>query len=90
MRRAFANKVDATAKPLIAYAKAQGLRYFPINGAIDGLLAIGPWLVLVDWKSKGGGLTDSQAKLVAEGWDIKFLSTPAQVDALIEFYRRLA
>lgn len=82
MRRAFANKVDTTSKALIAYAESLGFVYLSINGTIDGVLAWGDRATCVDWKSPGGTLTPAQSKLVARGFPVRFIGTPAQVDAL--------
>lgn len=80
MRRAA--RVDNSAKPLIAYAKSLGFDYLPINGVIDGVLAWGRKSVVVDWKSAGGDLTPAQTKLIARGFPVFCISTPAQLDAL--------
>jgi hypothetical protein len=80
MRRAA--RVDNTAKELRAYAESLGFVVVPINGVIDCLLVWGDTVRVVDWKSKGGTLTPDQIKLVARGVPVRFVSTPAQVDAL--------
>lgn len=90
MRRAFANKVDTTSKALIAHAKSLGAAYLALNGDLDGVLKVGPVQRLVDWKSPGATLTDKQAKLVAAGWQILFLSTPEQVEDAIAYMRKQA
>jgi hypothetical protein len=82
MRRAFANKVDSTAKALIAYAKSLGFDYEPVNGTFDGVLAWGRVAICVDWKSPGGQLTPAQQRMVARGFPVRFLSTTHQLDAL--------
>ena len=83
MRRAFANRVDNTAKELIAYAQSIGFDYVPVNGVIDGVLIhSGYRACCVDWKSPGGTLTDAQAKLVARGVPITFIHKPEQLDKL--------
>lgn len=82
MRRAFANRIDATAKDLIAYAKSIGLDFDPIGGKLDGFIWLGQHVRLVDFKSPGGSLTEAQAKLLARGAPIRFISTPTQLDAL--------
>lgn len=82
MRRAFANKVDTTAKPLIAYAKSLGFDYEGVNGTFDGVLFWGAQSVCVDWKSAGGTLTPTQQRMVARGLPIRYLSRPEQLDAL--------
>ncbi len=88
MRRAA--RIDNTAKTLTAYAESLGFTYCPINGVIDGLLAWGQTVTAVDWKSKGGTLTDSQVKLIAKGFPVRFLSTPEQIDALRDEMRQRA
>ena len=82
MRRAFANKVDHTAKALIAHAVSLGFTYCPVNGTIDGVLAWGHTTACIDWKSPGGTLTDAQAKLVATGFPVRFIGKPEQVEQL--------
>ena len=76
MRRA--GRVDASAKELIATAKACGCQWLPWpNGPIDGVL----WqpsrqrLALVDFKSATGRKTARQLWLEADGWPILFLRT---------------
>jgi hypothetical protein len=79
-----AARVDSTAKTLRAYAESKGFQVVVINGVIDCLLVWGGVRVfIVDWKSKGGTLTDDQVKLVAKGIPIRFITTPEQVDALL-------
>jgi hypothetical protein len=80
MRRAA--RTDSTAKTLRAYAESLGFVVVPINGVIDCLLQLGAQTAVVDWKSKGGTLTEAQAKLVAKGLRIVFVSKPEQLDAL--------
>lgn len=82
MRRAFANRVDATSKSLIAYAESLGFVYCPVNGAVDGLLAWGQAVTAIDWKSPGGTLTPTQQRLIARGFPVRFLSRPEQLDQL--------
>jgi ATP-dependent exoDNAse (exonuclease V) beta subunit len=78
-----AAKVDNTAKALRAYAESIAFQVVVINGVIDCLLVWGGVRVyIVDWKSKGGTLTDDQAKLVAKGIPIRFITTTEQLDAL--------
>jgi hypothetical protein len=77
-----AARVDATAKTLRAYAESLGFGVVVINGVVDSLLVWGSRVVIVDWKSKGGTLTPDQAKLVARGVPIRFITTPEQLDAL--------
>ena len=73
------HRADATAKDLIAAAKKFGAQYMPQDGTVDGILYHKGELYLVDFKSKGATLTDGQAKLVAAGWPIKFVSTVEQL-----------
>jgi hypothetical protein len=78
-----AARVDSTAKDLRAYAESLGFVVVPINGVIDCVLQWSPTqAVPCDWKSPGGELTDAQAKLVARGAVIRFISKPEQLDAL--------
>ena len=82
MRRAFANRVDNTAKALIAHAKALGFDYEPVNGSFDGVLAYGHLAICVDWKSPGGSLTPAQQRMVLRGFPLKFIGKPEQLEAL--------
>jgi ATP-dependent exoDNAse (exonuclease V) beta subunit len=77
-----AARTDNTAKALRAYAEDLGFVVVVLNGIVDCLLVWGTRVLVVDWKSKGGTLTNDQAKLVARGVPIKFISTPDQLDAL--------
>ena len=76
------NRPDTGSKELIAYAKSLGFDYEHLGGSIDGALAWGATAVLVEWKSKGGGLTPTQQRLVARGFPVRFVQTTAQLDAL--------
>ena len=81
MRRAA--RIDNTAKTLIAYAQSIGFDYLPINGVVDGVLALGGFRAcVVDWKSPGGDLTPAQSKLVARGFPVRFVARPEQLDTL--------
>lgn len=86
MRRGFANRVDASAKDLIAYAKSLGAQFAAADGTYDGVL----WMPaqgrieMIDWKSKGGNLTPAQVKLVASGWPLRFVSSPELLQALVQ------
>ena len=77
-----AARVDNTAKVLRKYAEDIGFTVVALNGIVDCLLVLGSTVVVVDWKSTGGTLTPDQGKLVARGVPIKFISQPAQLDAL--------
>jgi hypothetical protein len=79
------HRVDSTAKTLIAAAKQFQACYTPADGTFDGVL----WMPatgrveLVDWKADKAGLTPAQAKLVAQGWPLRFISTVDQLQALL-------
>ena len=75
-------RIDNTAKALIAYAKSLGFDYETVNATFDGVLVWGTTAICVDWKSKNGTLTPTQQRLVARGFPIRFIQTPAQIDAL--------
>ena len=77
MRRAA--RVDTTAKDLVKCARQLGCVVLPVNGVIDALLFKGEKVWAVDWKSPGGTLTPAQAKLVAQGAKIYFVSTQQQL-----------
>lgn len=83
MRRAFANRVDTSEKPLVAYAKSIGFGYAKNGGDWDGDLFLGLWVVPTEWKTLGTAkLTAKQQRLMAEGFPLRFISQPAQLDAL--------
>lgn len=75
-------RVDNTAKPLIAHAKALGFDYEGINGTFDGVLVWGTTAICVDWKSPNGTLTPTQQRMVARGFPVRYISRPEQIDAL--------
>jgi hypothetical protein len=86
MRRGRAiHRVDGTAKELIAAAKQFGAQYAAADGTFDGVL----WMPstgrieLIDWKGARGELTASQAKLVAQGWPLRFIGTVDQLQGLV-------
>lgn len=80
MRRAA--RIDNTAKALRAHAESLGFLVLPINGVIDCLLQWGASTIVVDWKSSNGELTKDQAKWVAKGAHIRFISRPEQLEQL--------
>jgi hypothetical protein len=83
MGRYRVNRSDTGSKELIAYAKSIGFDYAHLGGEVDGFLWIGSKVAICDWKkAKGGALTPAQAKLVARGAPIHFISTPEQLDQL--------
>ena len=82
MRRAA--RVDATAKDLVKAAKQMGADYLPLNSVVDGLLLYRSRVLVVDWKSKGGTLTEDQARLSARGWPIHYISTVEQLQAVLQ------
>jgi hypothetical protein len=77
-----AARVDNTSKANRAYAESLGFVVVVLNSVVDCLLCWGTTVFIVDWKSKGGTLTPDQAKLVAKGVPIRFITTPEQLDAL--------
>lgn len=77
------NRTDTGSKELIAYAESLGFGYGHLGGAVDGFLWLGTRSVIVDFKNpQSGDLTPAQAKLVARGAPIYFISTPDQLDQL--------
>jgi ATP-dependent exoDNAse (exonuclease V) beta subunit len=77
------HRKDLTAKSLIALVQHYGARYLPLDGTVDGLIEQrGTWWI-VDWKTPGATLTPAQAKLVASGWKIEFISTSEQLEQLL-------
>lgn len=83
-------KVDATAKALTAACKQLGVECAPLGGAIDAVIWWGPVVRLIDWKTPGKSITDSQGKLVARGLPIAFISTVEQLQAVVAEMRREA
>lgn len=84
------HRPDTTAKALAAEAKRLGVEVAPVGGAIDYVLWLGQVVRLVDAKSEGGELTDSQAKLVARGCPISFVTTVEQMRVLVASMKREA
>jgi hypothetical protein len=83
MRRAFANRVDESEKPLVAYAKSIGFGYAKNGGDWDGDLFLGRTVIPVDWKTPDkGNVKPKQLKLLADGFPLRFISRPEQLDAL--------
>lgn len=82
MGRYTVHRQDTTAKALIAYAESLGFIYLELGVVIDGILAYGQRIVAVDWKSAGGTLTPKQQRLIARGFPVRFISTPAQLEAV--------
>jgi hypothetical protein len=76
------NRSDNGSKALKQYAEDLGFVVHSEGGAIDAYLSLGQRIAAVEWKSKGGELTKSQQRLIAKGFPIRFVQTPAQLDAL--------
>lgn len=75
-------KVDTTAKALTAHAKTLGLGVVPLGGAIDAVVWYRHVVRLVDWKTPGEGLTESQGRLLVAGCPINFVATTEQLELL--------
>ena len=86
----YRHRADTTAKALTAHAKACGLWTMTLGGAIDAAWGVGKYVALVDLKTPGGALTPTQARLVAAGVPIHFISTPEQVEQLASDMKREA
>ena len=84
------HRPDTTAKALAAEAKRLGVDVEHLGGTIDAILFLGRVVRLVEWKSAGGDLQPSQAKLIARGCPIYFVSTVEQTQALVADMRREA
>lgn len=82
------HRTDTTAAALRSEAKRLGVEYADLGGTIDGVIWLGPVTRLVDFKSATGGLTGSQAKLVARGLPIAFVSSVGQLEALVSAMKR--
>ena len=78
-----AARIDATAPALVKLARELGALVEPLNDKVDCLLQWRGTTYVIDWKSKGGTLTPAQAKMVAQGWVIRFISTEAQLRELL-------
>jgi ATP-dependent exoDNAse (exonuclease V) beta subunit len=78
-----AARIDSTARDLTKTARSLGADVLPLNGIVDCLVLHRRRVFVVDWKSKGGTLTEDQAKLVARGWPIHFVSTEQQLIDLL-------
>lgn len=76
------NRRDTGSKALEQYAESLGFVVYSEAGAIDAHLALGQRIVAVEWKSAGGTLTPKQMRLIAKGYPVRFISAPAQLDAL--------
>jgi hypothetical protein len=86
MRRGRAiHRTDTTARALIAATKQLNAKYTPADGTFDGVLWVPSTgkVELVDFKSPGASLTEGQAKLVAAGWPLRFISDLDQLRALL-------
>jgi hypothetical protein len=79
------HRVDGTAKALIAATKQFNAQYTAADGTFDGVLWVpaSGRIELVDWKSPGATLTDAQARLVASGRPLRFVSNLDQLQALL-------
>lgn len=84
------HRTDATAKALTAEAKRLGVDVELLGGAVDAVWWLGATVRLVDYKSPGGELQPSQAKLIARGCPLRFVSTPEQAAALVAEMKREA
>jgi hypothetical protein len=91
MRAPYAGrKVDATAKTLTAHAKALGLGVVNVGGVVDAVLWYRHVTRVIDWKSEGEGLTESQGKLLVAGCPIHFVATAAQLELVAADMKREA
>lgn len=85
------HRQDTTAKSLSDYAVQCGLMIVDVGHPFDALACYGDVQKAVDWKDpKDGSLTPNQAKLVARGFRLRFVSTPEQVEALVAEMKREA
>lgn len=84
------HRTDTTAAALVSEAKRLGVKVALLGGAIDACLYLGSVSRLVDFKSPGGSLTDAQARLVANGCPVVFVSTVGELEALVSQMKREA
>jgi hypothetical protein len=83
------HRVDSTAKALASEATSLGVGVVHLGGAIDAALFLGTVVRLVDWKAPAGGrLTDSQAKLLARGCPLLFVTTVDQLQVIVQGMKR--
>ena len=78
-----AARIDSTAKDLTTLARRLGADVMLVNGTVDALIHFRGRVHVVDFKSKGGTLTPDQAKWVAKGFPIKFVSDEQQLKDLL-------
>lgn len=88
MTRRYAARVDDTQKALTVYLRDRGIGVELLGGTVDAVVWLGRHVRLVDFKSPGGDLQASQAKLVAKNCPIDFITTPQQCDVLIAEMRK--
>lgn len=88
MTRRYAARVDTTQRDLTAYLRERGIGVELLGGTVDAVVWLGRHVRLVDFKSLGGELQPSQAKLLAKGCPVEFVSTPQQCDVLIAEMRK--
>lgn len=86
------HRADVTAKALKAEAQRLGLGVADCGSPCDVLVWVGSTVVAVDFKNPDSGhtLTDAQIKLVAKGFPMRFVGTPAQLEALAAELKREA
>ena len=77
------HRTDTTSRALMAEAQRLGVSIAPLGGAVDAICWIGNVARLVDFKTPGKTITDSQARLVANGCPLFFISTVDQMQALV-------
>ena len=77
------HRADTTAKALKAAALKLGASVMPIDGIVDCLIFHKGRVLLIDWKSKGGGMTPDQIKYTSNGWPICYVSDINQLVALL-------
>lgn len=82
------HRVDSTAKALTAEAKRLGVGVVELGGTIDAAFYLGRSVWLVDFKSPNGQLEPSQAKLVAQGVPLYFISSVEQLTAFVAHLKR--
>ena len=84
------HRADTTSKALTAEAKRLGVDVELLGGTVDAVLFLGRVTRLVDFKSPKGELQPSQAKLIARGCPVHFVSTVDQLAALVADMKREA
>ena len=67
-----AARVDANQREIVEELREAGVRILLINQAVDAVCLYRGQVLIVDFKTVEGRLTDTQRELVMDGWPITF------------------